>query len=202
MLQESIKLKNKNCKFGLSITLTDQIINNQELILSWLKEINVKNISYNSLHFTWKYDKWRDYYERATEFICKSNDILNECIESSIQSKINVIVNKNFKYFGCLAAGVNQVVDKPNADICIYHGEFKNDDSTIDNIYNFDFNNIMNYEKLHYYREFNPLNETECLKCDALFSCGGGCFLQSKKLFGIASKNDKAMCIYNKKVNK
>ena len=107
MLQESIKLKNKNCKFGLSITLTDQIINNQELILSWLKEINVKNISYNSLHFTWKYDKWRDYYERATEFICKSNDILNECIESSIQSKINVIVNKNFKYFGCLAAGVN-----------------------------------------------------------------------------------------------
>lgn len=42
MLQESIKLKNKNCKFGLSITLTDQIINNQELILSWLKEINVK----------------------------------------------------------------------------------------------------------------------------------------------------------------
>lgn len=194
------RLKKQQCNFGLSITLSEEIIANQDELLSWIKDLKVPNIAYNLLHFTWSYDKWEKYYENATKFVCKSYLELKNCSDGTIQNKINCIINENFKYFGCLALGLKQVVVKPNGDMCICHGEFRENTSTFTNINEFDFEKIYSYKETNKWEKIIPLNIPKCLNCEALFSCGGGCYLQSKTLFKY--EKDSAMCIYNKLIIK
>lgn len=192
-------LKKHKCDFGLSITISNEILNNQDEIISWLKECGVNNISYNMLHYTWKVSNWEDYYLEATRFICKSYLKNKDCIEGSIQSKINYLLQEKFCFFGCSAIGKRQIVVKPNGDICICHGQFRDDNSTFSNIRDIDLYSIKYNENLDCWNSIIPLNNDNCLKCPALSICGGGCLLQTRTLFNEDSI-DKAMCIFNKKV--
>ena len=42
------------------------------------------------------------------------------------------------------------------------------------------------------------LNKKKCLRCPAIYICGGGCAMQAKDLFGNEKKIDKPFCIYTK----
>ena len=44
-------LKKEECDFGLSITLSSSVVNDRDNIIKWLKEIDVKNIYFNPLHY-------------------------------------------------------------------------------------------------------------------------------------------------------
>lgn len=193
-------LKQKKCDFGLSITLSNEILDNRDTVFSWIKKLGIDNIAYNLLHYTWDYPFWKDYYEKATKFICESYMFLDNVVESTIQGKINCILNEQFSFCNCSAIGNRQIVVKPNGDLCICHGQFRDNNSTFSDIYQIEFEDIKKNKRLSNWNKFIPINNDNCLKCEALCLCGGGCTLQAQVLFGKNSTRDNAMCIFNKKI--
>ena len=53
-------LKSKNVDFGLSITIANEFLDEQEEFIKWLKKLDVKGISYNLLHYTSKRKGWKN----------------------------------------------------------------------------------------------------------------------------------------------
>lgn len=50
-VQKAIKiLKDNECDFGLSITLSPAVVNDMDNIVNWLEEMDIKNIYFNPLH--------------------------------------------------------------------------------------------------------------------------------------------------------
>ena len=45
-------LEAKKCKYGLSITVSEDLLNMQEDVIDWLKKLGVKSIFYNLYHYT------------------------------------------------------------------------------------------------------------------------------------------------------
>ena len=197
-------LKSKNVDFGLSITIANEFLDEQEEFIKWLKNLNIKGISYNLLHYTSKSKGWKKYYKRATNFIIKSNNELYDLgfREDRIKRKYYAFYERDFKYSDCGARGANQISIRPNGDITICHGYWNTSENEIGNINKIDINDIFktnNYKKWHLN---TPINNETCLNCQALYICGGGCAMQSKDLFGDELKIDKAFCIHTKLILK
>lgn len=194
-------LKVNNTKFGLSITVSEDFLENQDEVLLWLKKLGVKSIFYNLYHYTSYDENWEDYYKRASEFIVKSYKELssNNIYDGRIIRKIDSFYNNEFKFSDCGAIGANQLAVKPNGDVCICHGYLKTNKYVIGNINKDSLDKLMNSKEIDFWKKRCTLNNKKCLKCNALFVCGGGCAIQSEALFGNRNKIDKPFCIHTKK---
>ncbi len=194
-------LKEKNVDFGLSITIAPIFLENEDYFLNWISKLGVYNISYNLLHFTTKTDEWKEYYKKATKFIYKSNKKLFDqgFNEDRINRKYDSFYNRIFKFSDCGAIGGNQITVCPNGDIEICHGYWNYKRKILPNI-----NQIQSFSDLfdnpEYIKWSNniTLNKKKCLRCPAIYICGGGCAMQAKDLFGNEKEIDKPFCIYTK----
>lgn len=193
-------LSANNSKFGLSITVSEDLLENQDEVIDWLKKLNIKSIFYNLYHYT-SYDKnWKEYYKKACKFIIKSYSVLskNDIYDGRIARKIDSFYNNEFKFSDCGAIGANQLAIKPNGDICICHGYLKTDKYIIGNIIKDDFEQIMETKEISFWKNRATINNKKCLNCEALFICGGGCAIQAEALFKDRSMIDKPFCIHTK----
>jgi uncharacterized protein len=194
-------IKESDVDFSLSITLSKEFLNIKEEFLKWLQETKVKKISYNLLHFTTKEPDWEEYYKKTTEFIYDSNLLLYDLgyREDRIHRKYNAFYNRNFKFSDCAAIGGNQITILPNGDIEICHGLWNRNKKHINNINNINsFDDIINTNEYKFWQNNLTLNKEECLRCPAIYICGGGCALQAEDLFDNRSGLDKAFCIHSK----
>jgi len=201
VLEKIRLLQSKNVDFGLSITLSKEILEHQENYFEWLRELNVKSISYNLLHFTEKDPCWRKYYSDATKFIYKSNDILynDNFDEDRIKRKYDAFYNRKFKFADCAAIGGNQVAILPNGDVEICHGLWNRKESHILNIANINsFDEIKKTSEYDFWKNNLTINKEKCLKCPAIYICGGGCAVQARDLFDDIGGIDKGFCIHTK----
>lgn len=190
----------QNCKYGLSITVSEDLLDNQDKVLIWLKQLGVKSIFYNLYHYT-NYDRnWENYYKRACKFLIKSHNILikNDIYDGRIIRKIDSFYNNEFKFSDCGAIGANQLAIKPNGDVCICHGYLKTDKYVIGNINKDSIQKILCSDEIKFWKQRCTLNNKKCLGCGALFICGGGCAIQSEALFGSRQALDKPFCIHTK----
>lgn len=194
-------LKVNNTKFGLSITVSNDFLDNQDEVLKWLKKLGVKSIFYNLYHYTSYDNNWEDYYKKASKFLIRSYKELtkNDVYDGRVLRKIDSFYNNEFKFSDCGAIGANQLAIKPNGDICICHGYLKTDKYVIGNINNNSLEEIMKSDEIDFWKKRCTLNNKKCLKCKALFVCGGGCAIQAEALFGSRKKLDKPFCIHTKK---
>ena len=198
-------LKSKNVEFGLSITISPDFLKKQDEFLTWISNLNVKNISYNLLHFTTSTNFWKKYYKDATKFIIKSNNLLYPMgfDEDRIRRKYYSFYERDFKYSDCGARGGNQITIKPNGDMTICHGYWNTNENEIGNINT--INSLSDIFKTSKYIDWNcniPINNNKCQECNAIYICGGGCAMQAKTLFGDEKNIDKAFCIHSKKMLK
>ena len=194
-------LKNKQVDFGLSITLSKDFIKYKDAFIEWIKEIDVKNISYNLLHFTDKDPEWEKYYEEASKFIYHSNNILfsSGYNEDRIKRKYDAFYNRNFKFADCAAIGGNQITINPSGDIDICHGLWNNKSNHIKNILDIDdLKEIKSTEQYDFWKNNLTINKKECLSCPAIYECGGGCALQAKDLFDDIRGIDRGICVHSK----
>lgn len=194
-------LKMSNAKFGLSITVSEDLLDNQDEVLNWLKKLGVKSIFYNLYHYTSYDSNWGSYYKKACDFLIKSYEILrfNDVYDGRIIRKIDSFYNNEFKFSDCGAIGANQLAIKPNGDVCICHGYLKTNKYVIGNIKELSIEQIMTSDEIKFWKERNTLNNKKCLNCKALFICGGGCAIQAEALFGDRKMIDKPFCIHTKK---
>lgn len=186
-------------KCGLSITVSKQLLENQDIVLQWLKDCDRKNIFFNLYHFTSK-EEWREYYEKACAFLIKAYEFLapNGIVDGRIVRKIDSFTNEVFKFADCAANGGNQITIKPNGKVCVCQGYLKTDQYELGSVWDLDFCELKQSKELEFWINRIPLCREECIDCEALFICGGGCALQAEALFGNRDELDLPFCMHSK----
>lgn len=194
------KLKINNCKFGLSITISKDFLKQQDKVLEWLKELNVRSVFYNLYHYTHYEIGWKEYYKEASNFLIKSYEYLTNknIYDGRLIRKIDSFFNNEFKFSDCGAIGGNQLAVKPNGDVCICHGYLKTDKYVIGNINEHSIDDLMSSDEIDFWKKRCTLNNDECLNCESIFICGGGCAIQAEALFRDRNHIDEPFCIHTK----
>lgn len=194
-------LDENNCPWGTSITISQDLIEHKDEFFFWLQNSNnIKGVFYNLLHFTHKNSEWENYYKQASEFLIESYEKLADkgTPDGRLMRKIDSFINKEFKFTDCGASGLNQLTIRPNGTVCICHGEHKNYDIDLGNIMTDNIIDILGKIESKLWLRCAPLFKDECLKCEALFICGGGCPVQAETLFGGKDEIDRCSCIHSK----
>ena len=193
------KLKNNNINFGLSIVVSNETLEDKNY-LNWLKELNVKNINFNLMHYTEMTDDWKIYYKKIGKFLFNANNILEKSniSDSRVLRKFVAFYNNEFKYSDCAAMGGEQLCIKPNGDIIVCHAYWNSDKEICGNINKNEFDEILNTNIYKDWQQNLTINKEKCLKCPAVYICGGGCARQSETIFGNRHTIDKSFCLYTK----
>ena len=122
----SIQLLNEmNSSYCVSATVTPEVVENEEEVMNWLIDNNIKNVFWNLYHYSQKSNNWEEHYQRMSDFILKSYKILreNHIGEEKVSEQIEMFLNQTFKFHSCGAVGLNQLTIKPNGDVCICQGD-------------------------------------------------------------------------------
>ncbi len=194
-------LKSVGVKYGISITISQTLIDNKKQVLDWLKTLNVQSIFYNLYHYGEETDEWEKFYNDMSDYLIESYEYCSKIgiADGRLNRKVESLLDNKIKFSDCAAIGANQLTIKPNGDVVICHGYVKTDKYILGNILDKDINELLEHESVVDWQNKAPIVKEECLDCDALFICGGGCSMQSESLFGSINNVDKAFCIHSKK---
>lgn len=197
-------VKKHEWNVGLSITLTQETIENQEGIFELLHEYDIHDICFNILYSTEDYYISSGYYEKVNDFIIEFYKKARNCgiYEERIMRKIDTFVKGKVYYSDCAATSGSQIVIAPDGRVGVCHGCLEkkeyfecsvNDREVLDE-------NLTFCE----WSQITPLNNEECYECEALGICGGGCPINAKKNSdsGELHSIDQAFCIHSKKILK
>ncbi len=197
---EKVKiLKESGVVYNLSMTISEDLLNNKEDVIEWIKSLKVDYIAFNLLHFTSKGD-WKTFYKNASEFLFYADKELKGYIKSEdrVARNWNIFTKSVFKFSDCGATGMNQITIKPNGEVVICHGDIKTGKNIFGNILTDSIDKVLNKKKSSMWIKRCPIYKKQCLKCPAIYVCGGGCANQSGHLFGNVKKIDKPFCIFTK----
>lgn len=192
-------LKKYNAKFGLSITVSQDLLDHKAEFLEWVKQYGVTDIFYNLYHFTDKAE-WEAYYEEACQFLFESYMELSKLgiHDGRLQRKLDSFFDGSFKFADCASIGANQLTIKPNGDMCVCQGYHKSDKYVVGNILNVHLDDLQDTDEFAFWANRAPLKNEKCLDCEALFICGGGCAMQAEALFGDRAELDIPFCMHTK----
>lgn len=193
-------LKNEKVKVALSMTISQQFLDNQDKILEWIKKLGLENVNYNLLHFTEANDNLTQYYEDATNFLIKSFEELHKLniYDDRLNRKIDSFINKRFTFSDCAAIAGTQLTLKPDGSVTVCQGNLKTNDNLLGNIVKDDFDTILNNKEREIWWKELTLLKDECLNCEAIFICGRGCLLQCEQSLGSKLEMDAGFCIHSK----
>lgn len=199
-----IPLLNKyNTLYGLSSTVTKDLIDNKNEVINCYKALQVHDIFFNLFHYSNKVDKnnWEHFYSEMSEFILDMSDKLKEINinEGRTRDQVNLLASEIFKFQSCGAVGLNQITVQPNGDVCICQGDSRSSKNIIGNINKDEISKMLETPSINKWTSYYTVCRKECKKCEALFLCGGGCPLQAEALFGSRDALDEASCVFYKK---
>lgn len=195
-------IKEKNFTVGLSITLTEETIASVDKIIELLNEYNINEISFNILYSTRNYRVAEDYYQRATQFII---DFYKQArrlgiYEDRIMRKINAFVESRLYLSDCAATSGSQIVVLPDGRVGICQGCVESKDYFFTDVNN--RTPLENNELMLEWSRLSPINKSECLTCEALGICGGGCPISARNnsLDGTIEDVDRNFCVHARNV--
>ena len=193
------KIKQKDVNMAISLTLSEEVIKETHF-LDWIKELGVKNINFNILHYTEKTNTWREYYKNVSKFLFKAYDILDPLgiKDDRILRKFRAFYDNHIKYNDCCASGAEQITIRPNGDITICHGYWNSHSENCGNINTVSFKDIYKTDIYKRWKMNLTVNKAKCLKCPAIYICGNGCPKQSEDLFDNQLAQDKPFCLFTK----
>ena len=197
-------LDNKGATYGLSMVVSEYFLNHKNEILDWLLKNHNKGVFYNLMHFDQPVKNWKEYSNRSVSFILSSYDFFEKnnssVVDGQIQRQIDSFIKRKFMFSCCGSIGANQITVTPTGDISICHGDSSDKKHHIGNIATIDMEDISNTYEARQWIDRATINNQECLQCEALFCCGGGCRHHAEILFGNRSQIDRTYCIYAKTV--
>ncbi len=202
VLETVALLNHKKIDFGFSITLSNTFINNKDAVIEWLKQMQVNGIAYNLYHFSENNDDWEKVYNDQSEFLIESFEKLYESkglVEDRQYRKLESFKDYKFKFSDCASVGCNQITVRPDGILSICHCYSKTDKYVIGNIYDMTFDDAILSSEATFWKYRAPIFDNECLNCEGIFICGGGCPAQGEALFGDRKNIDRPFCIHTKK---
>ena len=187
---------------SLSVTLTKKTIEDLPSMVDLVRNFNVQGFGYNVLL---KRDNSQDdieYYEAASDFIIDSFLALRKhgVYEDRIMRKLNAFANSKIHYSDCGATSGGQILFAPDGRIGICQGLMANSENYVANVWDENFI-ASKHDAWKNWSRLIPIYNDECLSCEALGICGGGCPVNAKATDPKHRMNcvDKRSCIHSKK---
>lgn len=197
-------LDDSGSTYGLSMVVSEYFLEHQEEILNWLLKNHNKGIFYNLMHHDKPVGNWKEYSDKSVAFILSSYEFFEKnssgVADGQIQRQIDSFMKRKFMFSCCGSIGANQITVTPTGDISICHGDSSDKKHYIGNIVTMDLEEFANTSEAQQWISRATINSEECLNCEALFCCGGGCRHHAEILFGSRNEIDKTYCIYAKAV--
>jgi len=193
-------LRQHQVNFGLSITLSEDVLLRADELLASIEQLNIQNIGVNPIIPSKDSPSSEQYSELVAQFIIKAYKRLHPLgfSEDRIARKIICFANAALYPWDCGAGGGRQVVVAPNGDVGICHGLIGERTDFVTRVDNLDFDPGKS-EVFWKWRNFSPLCHHECEACSALGICGGGCPLRAYEMSGKWNSIDKQFCSHAKK---
>lgn len=187
---------------SLSVTLSEKTLDNLPGMIQLIKRYGIKGFGYNVLLRKENTRKSTEYYERASRFIIDSFLALREygVYEDRIMRKLNAFTNSRIHFSDCGATSGGQILFAPDGRIGVCQGLMSEDENYAATIWDDSFL-ARNHPFWKKWSSLIPLNNEECLECEALGICGGGCPVNArllnpeKGLYCI----DERSCIHSKR---
>lgn len=193
-------LKENDCPFGLSITLSKEVVDEGQKIVDWLKDLDVKDIYFNPLHYNESNDEWKAHYEKSTKFIINSffELLRNDIVNGRPVRQISSFVKRSFYYADCGSAGLHQIAVKPDGEVLVCQCDYTSEKNKLGNILEDDIETMINSANTERWIKSIPLLKKECQNCESIFICGGSCLTQNANMFDHSCMVDQTYCIYIK----
>lgn len=190
--------------WGMSITITNELIKHKNDFFIWLNETKPKAVSFNLLKLAFEPSEKHaavTYYKAAAEFVIEAHIKLLDMgiTERDITRKIGYFAECQPVISDCAAASLNQLTINTNGDIhsCQCSMERMNCFGNVSDPESFK----MPQECLTMYKNL-PIYRDVCLHCCALPICGGGCLVQGKSLYCDNQYMDQGYCEYARSIMK
>lgn len=195
-------LRNANCSFGLSYTLSEQSLEvSIEDLIRFLLANEIHAISFNTLICSDNL-KSKKYYEMVASYIINFWETArnSHIFEDRMSRKIKAFATKKFQYSDCAATSGCQLCFFPDGSIRICHGCKKGDVTTEWNVFGEDDIKYMESKEIFDWLMYSPVFYEQCKNCPSISICGGGCILNKKLNF--EDKNiDLGFCIQTKRIH-
>ena len=130
----------------------------------------------------------------------RRNRNLNQYRKIKIRKKAESFRKQKFVFSDCGAVGCHQITVLPNGQLTICHGDSVESSHCIGDVESIDFNEVTNTSEGRFWVNLATLNNQDCLQCEALFLCGGGCPHHAGNVFGDRNHRDENYCKYIKHV--
>lgn len=196
-------LRNVGLKPTIATVLSpDSIPFVKEIAPFFLDDLKVKALGFNHVSIVPGFNSYDPVYEeRAAEAILKVQDIIQdhhpEVYERRMNRKLNCFLDKQILRADCTGCG-EQISISPKGEIGICQG-YMGSRKTFSN-------SVFSKEYLPFddpvFCEWSfrsPLNMEQCINCEALSTCGGGCPRNADFLNGSIWEVDSTFCHFAKK---
>lgn len=185
---------------GLSATLTpDVVCNFDEVLAYFVDELGIQDgISFNILHFNHLLPTGEDYYEAAAQCLLKAFEVFRErgIYEERMMRKANAFVEREPIVTDC---GVNgsQIVIAPGGSIGVCQDFVKPRTYFRRSVLDTGYDPVQD-GLFEGWRKRSPLFMEECLDCEAVGMCGGGCPASVELKTGSRWNIDQRICPHSK----
>ncbi len=192
------KLQQHDVKVGISCTITPSNVGSLvEVTKTLIKELNVSSLGFNLLIGSVGDQETMDKYSKdAARALVECFKVTREAgiYEDRMMRRVNSLSNGKVSLNDCAACG-SQIVVTPDGMISICQA-FMN---TGENLFRLgSINNPTDHELWKTWRHRSPFNIPECLKCEVLGICGGGCSYNSLIKHGDIMYPDLVHCAHAK----
>lgn len=194
--------KQLDTNVALSVTLTEKTIKDKGKILDLIEAYGIKGFGFNILMSDETFTLSDDYNNSAADFIIDVFRDLRELgiYEDRIMRKLKSFSKAQVYFSDCAATAGSQVVITPDGRVGICHGCIAERQYFDSSIYDDSFN--ANTAPLFVeWSQLTPVNKDECLSCEALGICGGGCPINALhcKPGNAIHSLDERFCVHAKK---
>lgn len=187
---------------SISVTLTERTIEDLPSMIKLVRDYGIKGFGYNVLLKREDEQGSDEYYEAASQFIIDSFLALRErgVYEDRIMRKLNAFAHSRVHFSDCGATSGGQILFAPDGRIGICQGLMAEPENYVADIWDDDF--IANeHPAWKMWSELTAINNDECLSCEALGICGGGCPVNARLMNPEKGLHciDERSCIHSKK---
>lgn len=163
-------------KPSLSISLTDNTIEDLPGLMSLINKYEIKGLGYNILLCSDNFQLPDQYYEKASKFIIDSFKLFRPLgiYEDRIMRKLNSFAHSQIHFSDCGATAGGQLVFSPDGRVGICHEMLAEKENFVTTVFDNNFN-AKEHPLWQKWANLTPINCDECTSCEALGICGGGC---------------------------
>lgn len=174
-----MKLKGRinMARVGLSITITPELLDRQKQVISWVENMGIRNVVFNTLKLSDIVANHTDYYHRMLMLQQKAYDYLFEkgIIEGNTFQYIECFKKSGVRISSCAAIGGKEMALDVEGNMYLCHA-CMNDENLIG-----DVNGNFIFKNKNRMTDLLPINQEKCFSCKAFAICGGGCYYEKEK---------------------